>query len=151
MRDRSGVLGHLQDLPEPHPFSEYFPLLEGEALSELVADIQENGLLEPIVIFEGGVLDGRNRLRACVEAQVQPRFIAYEGPPGLAALHYVVSRNVKRRQLNATQRALIAQKLLPEFERLGAIRMRQGTGLHPAQFIEQGARRERSSAARAGA
>ncbi len=59
---------------EFHPISMLFPLIEGEAFDELVTDIKAHGLHEPIVMFEGKVRDGRNRYRACAEADIEPEF-----------------------------------------------------------------------------
>ncbi len=50
----------------------------------MVADIREHGLYDPIVMFEDRVLDGRNRLRACEVAGVEPVFTVYTGDDPVA-------------------------------------------------------------------
>jgi len=87
-----------------HEYADLFPILTGEDFSALVDDIKENGLLEPIWLFEGKILDGRNRYLACEEAKVEPRFVEYEGKD---ALGFVVSVNIKRRHLTLEQRAML--------------------------------------------
>jgi hypothetical protein len=55
-------------------------------------------LLDPIVLFEKRILDGRNRAAACESAGIAPRYVAFEGTRE-EALMFVVSHNLKRRQL----------------------------------------------------
>lgn len=93
-----------------HPYAEVFPLLEGEAFDELVADIRTHGLREPIWTFAGRILDGRNRYRACQKAGIDPDFRAFEGTDA-AALALVVSANMHRRQLTDVQRQLAAARI----------------------------------------
>ena len=53
-----------------HPAAALFPLVEVESpeFGQLVGDIREHGLLQPIVLCDGKILDGRNRYRACQRA-----------------------------------------------------------------------------------
>jgi transposase len=91
-----------------HPFSEIFPLIEGAALDELVADIKANGLREKIWLYDGKILDGRNRFFACQKAKIKPKYRKYSGSDPLA---FVVSLNVQRRHLTESQRAMAAARI----------------------------------------
>jgi len=53
---------------EFHPLADMFPLIEGEDFDQLVEDIGNRGILSPIILYEGKILDGRNRYRAAKEA-----------------------------------------------------------------------------------
>jgi hypothetical protein len=55
----------------PHPFAALFPELPPEELTQLARDIKERGQLEPIILYKGVILDGRNRYRACQIAGVK--------------------------------------------------------------------------------
>lgn len=71
---------------ECHETSNMFPPISTQQFDELVEDIRQHGLLEPIMLLEGKILDGRHRYRACLEAKVEPTFENYVGndPVGYA-------------------------------------------------------------------
>jgi hypothetical protein len=71
--------------------STIFPLIEGAAFEELVADIKAYGVREPIWLYDGKILDGRNRYRACLKARIEPRFRDYRGNDPLA---FIISLNL---------------------------------------------------------
>jgi site-specific DNA-methyltransferase (adenine-specific) len=92
----------------PHPYADIFPAMSDEELDALTADIRQNGLLEPIVLHDGKVLDGRHRQIACDRAGVAAGFRAYAGKDPLA---FVLSVNLQRRHLSAEQKAVAAARL----------------------------------------
>lgn len=93
---------------EFHEYANIFPLLEGDELAALAADIKKNGQEAPIHLYEGKILDGRNRWRACEIAGEDPWTVEYQGNDPLG---FVISYNIMRRHLDTGQRAAIASKI----------------------------------------
>jgi hypothetical protein len=93
-----------------HALAECFPMLPDSELQELADDIKVNGLRQNIVVYEGQILDGRNRHAACRIAgvPVENRITQYQGSDPVG---YVISANLKRRHLGVGARAMIAAKL----------------------------------------
>lgn len=84
------------EIKEVSQHANFYPMLSDEALAELAADIKENGQQSPITVtVEGILLDGRNRLRACEIAGVEPMVAVYEGSDEGA---FVRSSNERRHQ-----------------------------------------------------
>lgn len=94
---------------EAHEYANIFPMLSPEKLSELADDIKENGLLDPIIRYQGKILDGRNRLLACEQSGIRPRFDEFGGDDD-AALSFVMSKNLKRRHLTTGEASLIGAR-----------------------------------------
>lgn len=100
---------HTPDRPVRwHPFADIFPWLEGAAREELKADIAKNGVLEPIVFLDGAILDGRNRYDIARELGIEYPYVEYEGDDPLG---FVISKNLQRRHLSESQRAMVAARL----------------------------------------
>lgn len=93
---------------EFHPIANLFPLIEGDDFDNLCDDIRSAGLRQNIMIFEGKILDGRNRYRACLRTGEKPRFVDYLGDDPFG---YVAAQNLLRRHLSPPQRAIIAAEM----------------------------------------
>lgn len=93
---------------EFHPIAELFPMMQGREFEELVEDVRSHGLLEPVWLYEGKVLDGRNRMRACNASGLDPEFREYDGDDPVG---FVVSLNLHRRHLNESQRAMVGRNM----------------------------------------
>jgi hypothetical protein len=108
-----------------HEYANLFPLASSNELDEMAQDIKARGLLNPIVMLDGLILDGRNRYDACLLAGVAPRFNEYSGTDPLAD---VLSWNLHRRQLSTGQRAMVAAKManLSIGDNRGAHRPKEG-------------------------
>ena len=126
-----------QTIYETHPAAEIFPLMSGPEIKEMADDIRQNGLREPITCCEGKILDGRNRLKACSLAEVEPAF--RELPAGVSPAQYVWSANYTRRHLTVGQRAmaattfadLLAKEAKARMSRGGTLAVRQGVEIIP--------------------
>ena len=91
-----------------HPVAQMFPLIHGTEFTLLVDDVRAHGLRRPILVTgpDGSVIvDGRNRVRAALEAGVRPAFAPLDADAD--PLGAIVSENVRRRQLGKGQLALI--------------------------------------------
>ena len=93
-------------LPE-HPVARLFPDMDADEFACLKLDIRDNGQKVPILLWQGQLIDGRHRLKACQELGIEPRVEAVDCPEEeLSGL--VWSLNRIRRQLSHSQRAMIA-------------------------------------------
>ncbi len=91
-----------------HNLSNLFPMMGVKEFKELKEDIKQNGQIDPIALFEGEILDGRNRYKACRELKIEPKTKQFKGKD---ALQHIISTNLHRRHLNESQRAIIGEKL----------------------------------------
>lgn len=87
-----------------HRLSAAFPAMPDDDFALLCEDIKANGLREPITIFESMVIDGWNRFRACTAVGVTPASALL--PADVDPVAFVKSKNLHRRHMNASQRAL---------------------------------------------
>lgn len=95
-----------------HPIADVWPMMNEAKLAELADDIRKNGQLVPVWVYEGKILDGRNRWEACKIAGVEPKTQEYTGDEPTA---FAVSLNDRRRHMNKGSLAAVAAELEPHF------------------------------------
>jgi hypothetical protein len=90
-----------------HKFN-IFPEAKPEDYARLIDDIQANGYDQdqPVIIYQGAILDGWNRNKACIELMIKPPTKEFVGSD-LEAIQFVMRTN-KRRNLSSAQWATIA-------------------------------------------
>ena len=90
--------------------AEAFPPMQVDEFEALKASIDRNGLLEPILVWQGRVMDGRHRLKACEALGVAPMVKVLNGTYEEAKSE-AFSTNINRRHLATGQRAILAAQL----------------------------------------
>ena len=95
-----------------HPIADVWPMMDEAKIAELADDIRKNGQLVPVWLYEGKILDGRNRWAACKIADVEPKTKEYTGDEPTA---FAVSLNDRRRHMNKGSLAAVAAELEPHF------------------------------------
>jgi ParB-like chromosome segregation protein Spo0J len=106
---------------KPHPFSKMFEKQDAEAINTLAENMKRMGFLrnEPIITYEGTILDGNTRQAAAKKAGVEPIYETFIGTED-EALNFVEAK-IARRSLNKSQRAVaaaMATKLRGKIKRL---------------------------------
>jgi hypothetical protein len=106
-------------------------MLDDDELQALARSIRKLGQIHPIMLDrQGRVLDGRNRLKACEIAGIEPRFATYEGDDPDS---YALSVNIRRRNLTKGQMAMIATKACSPTAQTTGSRGEQATVSLPEQ------------------
>lgn len=129
-----------------HPIACIFPMLPSEELQELSLDIEAHGQREPCLLFEGKILDGRNRWEACKIAGIEPKtkVIKTDDPLGL-----VMSLNLHRRHLSPSQAGMCAARAREFYDLQANQRMIDGKQIDPVENLPQGSGKARDIAGKA--
>ena len=105
-----------------HDAANIFPM-DDENIDALAEDIKQHNQLCPIEIYEGKILDGRRRWMACRFAGVEPEFVDVSPDDPIS---YVLSLNLHRRHLSATQMSMVAARARDIYDRDAEKRMLAG-------------------------
>jgi hypothetical protein len=110
---------------EAHEYAKIFPMANDFEISDMADNIKARGLLNPIVMLNGKILDGRNRAAACELAGVTPHTVDYTGTDPLGD---VISWNLHRRQLTTSQKAAVSLEMRDIFAKQAKERQAQAPG-----------------------
>lgn len=93
-----------------------FPAIEGDDLESFEADVLANGVINPVLTYEGQVLDGRNRWEACERLGLDCPVERIEDKDWFdestfSPYTYVASLNFSRRHLTQSQKAMVSADL----------------------------------------
>ena len=91
---------------QAHPLAEKFLALTDEQYVSLRESIALVGQVTPIYTFDGKILDGRHRYKACLELGIEPKFYAL--PKGADPVFWVISLNVEGRKMTPSVAAMYA-------------------------------------------
>ncbi len=106
-------------VPPLHPAAAEFPMIDGLEFDQLVDSIRTLGQRHRCLMWKGMLLDGRNRWRACAALGIEPKTEEFQGTED-EAIDYIVALNLRRRDLNPTQRAVIAAAMEPHYAEAAA-------------------------------
>lgn len=93
-----------------HEIADLFPSMSEEEYKSLKESISSEGLLEPVWLYDGKILDGRHRYRACQELGVQPDTRVFDGSES-EALALALALNLDRRHMSTDQKAALAAEI----------------------------------------
>jgi hypothetical protein len=93
-----------------HPAADVFPMVSDEELAKLSEDIKQNGLKQPIAVWDDGagntfLIDGRNRLEAIERDGIELGLCDHRLNPDDDPVAAIIGLNVHRRHLTKQQQA----------------------------------------------
>ena len=96
-----------------HALATIFPPMTDAEFAALKSDISEHGVHQPVAVWRGEIIDGRNRYLAAEELGIKAplRYLDDDVDP----VSYVLSSNMSRRNLDPSQRAIV-MAALPKLE-----------------------------------
>jgi ParB-like chromosome segregation protein Spo0J len=115
-----------------HPLAELYPMADEHEFESMKESIRKSGIRTDwrVKLFEGKILDGRNRYKAAKEAGHKFTPVDFDQFSGTyeEAEAYVIDSN-RRRHLSPTQKAEIAKKLIAKYPNYHTRRLAQMAGV----------------------
>ena len=110
-----------------HPAADIFPMMSDEEAVGLLEDIKEHGQKYAAELYDGMVLDGRNRYVACLKLGVECETVDMTDDIDDPLAH-VWTVNYHRRHLNNSQKEMVGARMKDYYEKLAKERQRLSKG-----------------------
>ena len=106
-----------------HAAASLWPLMDDEAFNELVESVRKHGIRQPVVLHDGVLVDGRNRLRAVERLKADGVVIEVPTVALSSLTHdtnsvvdWIYSTNKIRRHMTPDALGMVAGQMLPLLE-----------------------------------
>jgi hypothetical protein len=133
MIERSDAPNAQVEQLQPHLLANRFPPPSEPEYQQLKDDIDVNGQRVAIVTFQGSILDGRSRYRACLELGVEPIVREFDEERDGSPLLFVISMNFARRHLTDADRAKLRRSFVADLRAEGLTQSEIGKILGTSQ------------------
>lgn len=89
-----------------HPVAALFPMLQAEEYEKFKLSIEDQGQQVPIIVQDKVIIDGRNRMQACLDLGIEPLTEEYSSP--LSVHKFIIAMNIRRRSLTQDQKTQLS-------------------------------------------
>ena len=117
-------------------FKALLPPLPPEEYAQLEKNILANGCREPLVVFNGVLVDGHNRHEICIQHGLPYKTVAIDFADSLGAKLWMIRNQFGRRNLSNFQRASLALEMKPMLAEQA--KLNQGTRTDICQKSDKG-------------
>jgi excisionase family DNA binding protein len=109
--DHDGTAGPHHERGEISPTGECIPACRWLRLRRPCGKYQGQYQREPITVLDRLILDGRNRYRACLAIGINPQAVDFAPDVDGDPLAFVISKNLRRRHMDESMRAMVGARL----------------------------------------
>ena len=96
---------------KPHPHQNIVPPMSNMEYTDLLKDIKQNGILQPVdITYENIILDGHHRFRAAKELGIKEVEVRIPELIDISDDEYLISVALNRRHLSEGQKAVLANE-----------------------------------------
>jgi len=114
-------------------FRDFLRPLSDSEFSKLEADILKNGIRDPVITWNGVLIDGHNRTTIAKMHGIPFKTVEMQFASKLEAIQYIALNQIARRNLTTVDRVLMAIALKPVYAELGKAKM-ESTLTHNPRF-----------------